>query len=158
MNISNVSSASAQWQSITQTPPNQRAQDFQSLRSALQTGDLTAAQQAFSSLQKDIQNTSQVAGTANNPPEQPTSPSQIGKDFQALQTALQSGDLSTARSAFETLKQDLQSANSAQRAHHHHHGHKSGNTPSTSSQNPSAAANATANSSSIVNPLLDIQA
>ena len=156
MNISNVSPASAQWQSTAQTAPNQRAQDFQSLRNALQSGDLTAAQQAFASLQKDAQNTSQVADATNNPPPQPDSPSQIGKDFQAVQTALQSGDLSTARTAFATLKQDLKNAGSAQRAHHHHHNHKSGNTTGASTQN--AAASANANPASAVNPLLDIQA
>jgi len=70
------------------------------------------ATQAFSSLQQDIQTASQAAGGKS--PFDASSP--IGKDFQAVDAALKSGDLSAAKQAFATFKQDIKSAGRSARA------------------------------------------
>jgi hypothetical protein len=159
MNISSVNSASAQWQSIAQSGSNQRAQDFQSLRSALQSGDLPGAQQAFANLQKNMQSSSQTASPANSTPSQTTPSSTVGKDFQALQSALQSGDLSGAQTAFATLKQDLQSLRATKGAHRHHHHHGGEAAGTTTQASAGAPTNgSTSNNSSAITSLLNTQA
>jgi hypothetical protein len=115
MNISAVNSNLYEYQTAAQQSTfQQRAQDFKALQSALQSGDLSGAQQAFASLQQDLPGTAQIANGSN----QSNPVSKVSQDFQALQSALQSGDLATAQQAFSTLQQDLQSAH---KAHHHHH-------------------------------------
>ena len=74
--------------------------DFQSLSTALQNGNLTAAQNAYASIQSDQQ---------NQQGPQPPPNSQIAKDFSALGDALSSGDLSGAQAAFSSLQTDIQS-------------------------------------------------
>jgi|ERR1035437_1083005 iron uptake system EfeUOB component EfeO/EfeM len=153
MNVSGVNSATTAYQTSVQSSFKQRAQDFKALQTALQSGDVTTAQQAFASLQKDMQTSSKAAGATSN---QSSQTSQLGADFQTLQSALQSGDLSGAQSAFATLKQDLQSTGAAHGAHHHHH-HMSGN--ATSSTSPaSSSTSSSSDVGSIISSLLDTQA
>ncbi len=76
----------------------QQQQSFQTLAQALQSNDLSAAQQAYTSL---VQNT--PGGTV--PPNSPLA--QIGQ-------ALQSNDLSSAQKAFTALQ-------AGRHGHHHHH-------------------------------------
>ncbi|MCS6303908.1 MAG: hypothetical protein H8K07_09595 [Nitrospira sp.] len=78
----------------------QRRQSFDALAQALQSNDLTAAQQAYASL---VQNTPAGSIPANSPL------AQIGQ-------ALQSNDLPTAQNAFATLQAGKH------KHHHHHHG------------------------------------
>jgi ribosomal protein S20 len=119
MTVSNVSSTVNPYQPDVQSPWKQRAQDFKALQSALQSGDLSGAQQAFAAFQKDMPASAQAAQTAQaNSASTPNS--QGAKDFQALQSALGSGDLSGAQQAFASLQKDLQSAGSTGRRHHHH--------------------------------------
>jgi len=129
MTVSSVSSSP--YQTNAPTPWQQRAQDFKALANALQSGDLTGAQQAFAALQKDQPgSTSTTSASGQN--------SQASNDFQSLQNALQSGDLSGAQQAFASLKQDLQGAH---RGHHHHHHRSTQNTSSGGSgqNNPLAS-------------------
>ena len=78
--------------------------DFRALGAALQSGDITAAQSAFATLQKDM-------------PQRPDGASKSGTDPMAqLGQALSSGDLSAAQSAFTQVQQ-------AHKGHHGHHGH-----------------------------------
>src|SRR6185295_2693196 len=104
MNISGVSSTNSpyDYQTQIQSSFKQRAEDFKSLESALQSGDLSGAQQAFATLTQDGRPVQQAgsAGKSGN--------GQAATDFQALQTALQSNDLAEAQKAFSTLKQDIQ--------------------------------------------------
>jgi outer membrane protein assembly factor BamD (BamD/ComL family) len=65
---------------------------FEQLASSLQSGNLSAAQQAYTSLAASFQ---------NSPRAQSTNP--LSADFQALGQALQSGNLSAAQQAFSTL-------------------------------------------------------
>jgi|GEM_PF-3403242 len=90
----------------------QNSQDFHALKRALQSNNLNAATQAFTSLQSDIQNASQAAGGKS--PFDPNSP--IGKDFQAVGAALNSGNLSAAKQAFAAFRLDIKSAGRAARA------------------------------------------
>jgi hypothetical protein len=85
----------------------QQKSNFSQLASALKSGNLSAAQQAFASL------------SANNPAaSDPNSP--MGK----LGAALQSGNVNAAQQAFATMQASATSqASAAQGAgHHHHHG------------------------------------
>jgi hypothetical protein len=104
--------------------PQNRKNDFQSLTTALQSGNLQQAQQAFSSL---IQNVPASAQSSSNP---------TVNDFQAVGTALQAGDISGAQKAFSTLQQDLKT--SVKGPHHHHHkDQQTESAPTLSSPDPS---------------------
>src|SRR5208337_560624 len=89
-----------------QNPFQQIQQDFNQLASALQSGDLTDAQSAYSNIQQLLggnQNSSNsnTGSNGSNP---------IQNDFAALGQALQSGDLTQAQSAFLQLQNDVQAA------------------------------------------------
>lgn len=94
-------------------PYQQRRQSFEALAQALQSNDLTAAQQAYASL---VQNT--PGGTI--PPNSPLA--QIGQ-------ALQSNDLTAAQNAFATLQ-------AGRHKHHHHHQEHSQSDPSANASSP----------------------
>jgi len=113
MTVSPASSTSSD-NDVWQTLRKQRNQDFKALQSALQSGDLSGAQQAFSNFQQDAQSSSPAGKKTQN--------TQAVADFQSLQSALQSGDLNAAQKAFASWQHDLQSA---RQTHHHHHHHKS---------------------------------
>ncbi len=90
----------------------QNSQDFNSLKGALNSNDLGAANKAYATLQLDIQTASTSAGgqspfSANSP---------IGKEFQAIGAALKSGDLSAAQQAFASFTTDIKTAGRTARA------------------------------------------
>lgn len=84
-------------------------QDFDQLFQALQTGNLNAAQQAYSSFQQ-IQAglTSSAVTQANGAATAPTAASAVASDWSALGSALQSGSLTSAQDTFGKLQQDAQ--------------------------------------------------
>src|ERR1035441_8163946 len=128
--VSNSSSTQAAWQAMIQ----QQKQAFSQLSSALQNGDLAGAQQAFASLQ----NSSGQGQTSNTNATSSTNSSSgntIANDFRALSTALQSGNVKDAQSAFGKLQADMKAKKGGH--HHHHHGGGS-NTASTNSTNTSS--------------------
>jgi DNA-binding FadR family transcriptional regulator len=89
-----------------QNPFQEIKQDFQQLASALQSGDLSGAQSAYSNIQQLLgANSGSSASTTSS-----NGPSTLQNDFAALGQALQSGDLSTAQSAFSQLQSDFQAA------------------------------------------------
>lgn len=98
----------------------QKKQDYNSLISAAQSGDVASAQDAFASL------TANKAPPANSP-------------LAALGTALQSGDAATIK----TATQALQSARGGH-GHHHHHAQPAA-TPETPAATDSTASAATVN-------------
>lgn len=100
----------------------QRQQDFKSMMSALKSGDLSAAQQAYSSL-------TQGRGT-------PPADSPLGQ----LGQALQNGDLAGAQKAAQAM----------QSAHHGHHHHGGSSTSSSSTAAP-APAPAPAGTGTVIN-------
>jgi hypothetical protein len=111
MFLSAISSGSAlnQAKNLATTNQQQRA-EFQQLTQALQSGNLTTAQQAFSALT----NSAKSSGIQSL---------QLTQDLNALGSALQSGNLAGARNAYSAVQQNLQNP-SPMAAHHHrpHHG------------------------------------
>jgi hypothetical protein len=105
MSVSAVSGSSNQQQF------QQIRTDYQNLASALQAGNLSAAQNAYNSISQDQQNGPQPP--ANSPAAQA---------FASLGQALQSGDLSGAQQAFSSLQTDMQAARQSHGAHGAHHG------------------------------------
>ncbi|HXX21763.1 MAG TPA: hypothetical protein VEO19_01285 [Terriglobia bacterium] len=88
-------------------------QEFQQLGKDLSSGNLTAAQADFATLQKDMPQTSSSASTA-----QSTNP--IAQAFSQLSQDLKAGNLSAAQQDYANLQQDFQS----QTPHWHHHHHR----------------------------------
>lgn len=86
--------------------------EFQQLGKDLQSGNLTAAQADFATLQQDAP---QAASTTSSPSSSP-----IAQAFSRLAKDLQAGNITSAQQDYSTLQQDLQSH--AAQAHHHHHG------------------------------------
>jgi hypothetical protein len=116
-----------------QNAKQQRRTEFQQLTQALQSGNLTNAQQALGALTKSTPN----SGIQSI---------QLTRDLNTLGTALQSGDLAGARDAYSSVQQGLQNSNPL--AAHHHRPHHGGGGPhlltsgfpdSTSSSDSSAA-------------------
>jgi hypothetical protein len=135
MSISAVSTSSDYYQNYWSKGSNsvgqQSKQDFQDLGLALQSGNLSGAQQAFSALQQLLPNAaSSNSQNQNLPPLAGTS--SIGTDLSALTQAIQSGNQTDAQTDLAKLTQDLQSVGG--KGHHHHHHHAS-----TGSQNSAAA-------------------
>ena len=105
-----ISSNSQTWQAMMQ----QRKQDFSQLATALQGGDLSAAQKAFTDLQSLMPGKQgQQSGTTSS------SGNSVQKDFVSLSQALQSGNLTDAQSTFAKLQSDLQTQGGG---HRHKHG------------------------------------
>jgi exonuclease VII large subunit len=117
----NLSSAQADFVTLQQDMPqanststsqsnNPIAQAFQQLSKDLQSGNLSAAQQDYSTIQQDFQSqTSQVHHHHHH--SGGSQQSQFTQLFDQLGQDLQSGNLSSARSAFSSLQQLLQSNN-----------------------------------------------
>jgi len=104
-----------------QNKVQQFQQDFQQLGQDLQSGNLSAAQSDFATLQQlgPQGSSSSSSAQSNNP---------IGQAFNQLAQDLQAGNLSAAQSDFSTLQQDLQNqATQAPHYHHHHHHGGGGN-------------------------------
>ena len=89
------------------------AQAFSALGSALQSGNVSAAQQAYTSLQQDVQQTGQGHhhhlhhGGSSSPSSTSSTESPLSQLFSSLGSALTSGNLSAAQTAYSTLTQDL---------------------------------------------------
>ena len=122
MTVSGISTSTDLNQtSSTQTKFKQVKNDYQLLGQALQSGDLNAAQQAFAALQQLIPNLSSGSQAQNG--QQGSSQNPLLTDLNTIGKALQSGDLSAAKSAFAKLQQDVQSVSSKGP---HHRPHKTG--------------------------------
>lgn len=93
-------------------------QEFQQLGQDLQSGNLSAAQADFASLQKLTPQTSSTSSTQSNNP--------VAQAFNQLAQDLQSGNVSVAQQDYTQLQRDLQSQAAQAHGHHHHHGAGSG--------------------------------
>lgn len=91
------------------------SQAFSALGSALQSGNISAAQKAYTTLQQDVQQTA-LTGNAHHHHHGGSSSLSNGSSaadtssnlFGSLGSALQSGNLSAAQTAYSTLQQGLQ--------------------------------------------------
>jgi hypothetical protein len=123
MSVSSVSSTSGVNATDFSASFKQTRADFQSLASALQSGDLSSAQQAFAQLQQDNPRLAQALNSDSS-----TSDNSRLNDLKSLAGALQSGNLAGAQQAFAQLQPGAQSAH----GHHHHHHHAAPASPDTS--------------------------
>jgi outer membrane protein assembly factor BamD (BamD/ComL family) len=120
MSVSGIS-ASNLFSYNNQSVQNQRQQirqDFQQLGQDLQSGNLSAAQSDFATLQQLFPNQSSASSTQNNNP--------IEQAFNQLSQDLQAGNISAAQQDYSTIQKDFQTqaaqGSQAQEHHHHHHG------------------------------------
>lgn len=95
-----------------QNPRQQFQQEFQQLGQDLQSGNLSAAQSDFATLQQNGPQSNSNSSTQNGSP--------LANAFNQLSQDLQSGNLSAAQSDYSAIQQDLQSHGG--HMHHHHHG------------------------------------
>jgi hypothetical protein len=87
---------------------NPYQQSTSQLGKDLQSGNLSAAQSDFASLQAAFSQPSTTMGASTTPATQSTA-SPIAQAFNQLSSDLQSGNLSAAQKDFSTVQQDLQS-------------------------------------------------
>ncbi|MFI5117751.1 MAG: hypothetical protein ACHP8B_13755 [Terriglobales bacterium] len=94
-------------------------QEFQQLGQDLQSGNLSAAQSDFATLQQSApQATSTTSAQSTDP---------IVQAFNQLSTDLKSGNTTAAKQDYATIQQDFQNQGTqSQGVHHHHHHHGGG--------------------------------
>lgn len=131
--------------SQSQTPSTQSGSSFQELSQALQSGNLSSAQQIFSALNQNTSALSQL----QNP--------QLQQDLNAIGSDLQAGDISGAQKAYSAFKADVQNAASTHEAHHRGHGRERMMSDSSSSNSSVATTDPfSSQSGSISNSLIPL--
>jgi hypothetical protein len=110
-----------------QSANQQRRTEFQQLAQALQSGNLTSAQQVLGALTKSAAS----SGIQNI---------HLTQDLNTLGVALQSGDLAGARAAYTSVQQGVQNSNPMV-AHHHRPHHGGGGSHLLTSGFPGATSN-----------------
>ncbi len=113
MSVSRISSSSL-FDYNTQSVQNKMQQfqkEFQQLGQDLQSGNMSAAQSDFATLQQYAPQTSSTSSSQSNSP--------IAQEFSQLAKDIQSGNTSAAQQDYSTIQQDMQSH--AAEGHHHHH-------------------------------------
>ena len=118
--ITSISSGSSASQAYGTGNEKQVQADFKSLATALQSGDLSGAQQAFASLTEDAPNLAKALSSQG-------ASSPLG----SLASALKSGDLAGAQKAFASLTQTKHC--------HHHHNSATASSSSSSASDGSVA-------------------
>lgn len=118
MSLSGISTSSLfsyeSQNSQTQNKMQQIQKEFQQLGEDLQSGNLSAAQTDFATLQQMApQGATNTSTTTTNPLQQA---------FQQLGQDLQSGNLSAAQQDYANIQQDFQNMAQHGHGHHHHHG------------------------------------
>ncbi len=147
--ISSVSSTNP-YQATNLNAFVQFVNDFNALGSALQSGSLSAAQNALTAFQKNL------PGGTSSPSSQPFgSNSQANTDYQALANAVQGGDLSGAQQAYANLQGDLDGGQKARRHGHHHANGDAASTQQTSATDDTSDSSSATDTSDV---LLDVVA
>ena len=116
MSVSGISSSSLYnyTNQTLQSNMKQIQQEFQQLGQDLQSGNLSAAQSDFATLEQLMpQNNSISSAQSNNP---------IAQAFSQLSQDLQAGNLSAAQQDYSTIQQDFQNQGAQMHGHHHHRG------------------------------------
>lgn len=130
MSISAIlNSSSNQYQIGAANNPYQR--QMQQLGQALQSGNLSAAQSDFATLQASFSQPATTTGSASAS----SSSNPVAQAFNQLGTDLQSDNISAAQKDFSTAQQDLQNNLSSDHFHQHHHLSSGGGSGDSSSQN-----------------------
>jgi len=141
-------------QNPAQNPAQEVRQDYTDLAGALQSGNLTMAQAAFTALQETLQ--TQTGSSTASTTSSATSSDPIANDLSALGQALSSGNLTQAQSAFTQLQTDIRTAQQSAatgnqgftpwhraggHGHHHHGGGGYGSESSTSTSSTASDSN-----------------
>lgn len=119
----NLSQAQQDYATLTAALPSNRqqnsnspiAQAFAQLGQALQSGDLATAHQAFTTIQQDIQQGQAThghhhhRGQGGRGSSSSSQSSTIGQALSALNSALQSNNITAAQQAFSSLTQAIES-------------------------------------------------
>jgi hypothetical protein len=132
-------------------PSSTYAQEFQTLASAIRSGDILQAQQALTSLQANSQAPQATSGSSGQTTQSGSGFGvQIKTDFSNLSSAVQSGDITGAQNALASLQQDFSQnagdGSQTSQTHHRYHHHSGGN--ETSSEASSGTSTATGQTSS----------
>ncbi len=101
MSISGIHGTLSPYLLGTATNPSQQ---FQQLGQALQSGNLSAAQSDFATLQQAFSQSAAISGTTSAATANP-----VSQAFNQLASDLKSGNLSAAQQDYSTLQRDLQS-------------------------------------------------
>ncbi|HXM64104.1 MAG TPA: hypothetical protein VN950_24800 [Terriglobales bacterium] len=113
MSVSAISSSNGLNQAnILQNANQAQGTQFQQLTQALQSGNLSSAQQLFGSLNSSATSSGLLS-------------TQMQQDLSKLGSALQSGNLTSARQAYSSVQQNLESSNHMA-AHHNRPVHGGG--------------------------------
>lgn len=110
MSISGVTSTANLNQAAYTSPFAQAKQDMQALGTALSSGNLSDAQNAFAQLQQNLPSSSSTSTSQNT--------DSVGQAIQNIGSALQSGNITDAQQAFAKLQSATKGAG---KGHHHHH-------------------------------------
>jgi len=105
-------------------------QDMQKLSQDLQSGNLSAAQSDFATLQKAYSQSATTSSTSTTSTSNPAA-----QAFNQLASDLQSGNLSAAQKDFSTAQQDLKNQYKLPASHFHHLSHPGGGGGSSDSSN-----------------------
>ena len=114
MSVSGISSTSlfaGTDQNVVSKHQQQVQQDFQQLGQDLQSGNLTAAQSDFTSLQQLVPQLGSNSQTSSSDPRV--------QAFNQLEKDIQSGNVSGAQQDYSNIQQMFQ--NRSEHFHHHHH-------------------------------------
>lgn len=110
MSLSPISFTSQSYQAW-QASMSQRREDFQSLASSLQSGDLSGAQQAYSAMESTFPNAnSPISAASSTGTSASGAASSVQQEFAALGQDLSSGNLTQAQQDFTQLQDDFQAA------------------------------------------------
>jgi outer membrane protein assembly factor BamD (BamD/ComL family) len=115
MSVSGISSTSFYNTQSVQNTVQQFQQAFEQLGKDLQSGNLSAAQSDFATLQQLQPQTNSTSSSQSNNP--------IAQAFSQLSQDLQSGNLSAAQQDYAAIQQAMKSQEAT--GHHHHHGSSS---------------------------------
>lgn len=124
MSVSGISSNLFGFNGTTvESKARQIQQEFQQLGEDLQSGNLSAAQSDFATLQQLVpqNNTTQTSTTSSSQSSNP-----LAQAFQQLGQDLQAGNLSAAQQDFANIQQDIQNQSGQVQTHGHHHHHGGG--------------------------------
>ena len=116
-------------------------QDLTAIGNALQSGNISSAQQAVASIQNLISNP--APGSPGTGISQSGTTNPLSADLSALSSALQSRNMQSAQAAYTKLVQDIQSG----RHGHHRHHHAAGNQNGSAGQSPNNSIPTTSNAS-----------
>ena len=108
-----------------QNRAQQIQQEFQQLGEDLQSGNLSAAQSDFTTLQQLVPQSNTTSSTQSSNP--------LAQAFNQLGQDLQSGNLSAAQQDYANIQQDMQNQTGQTQGQGHHHHHHGGGDSQTSS-------------------------